>query len=422
MKTILFAILFNTTYIFSQTLVGYWSFSGNTADSSGMGNHGTIVSGSGTVTATTDRFNNPNSAYLFNNGRINLGSAGFPTGNMQRTLCAWFKRNSTTTVTYQNIFGFGANTTNGCRSYLHIDINQNYLGNENRNSINNIMWTPDTNWHFLCAVFPQGATMSGEFLIYFDGVLTADSSILPNTLLNSDLLSPAIGCLGSFGGQFFFGKIDDVRLYSTALTSGQILELYNSQPAVPSLIAPLNNSSGISLTPLLDWSQTAFTSGYRVLLSADSTFASTLIDTSVTGDSLRVPPGRLNNNVKYFWKVRSTNLGGISPYTAHFSFTTSLVAIEPTVGFIPNSFKLYNNYPNPFNPVTKISFDLPKQSFTKLIVFDMLGKRIAELVSEDLNAGRYEVKFDAGNLASGIYFYKLNTEEFTAVKKMILIK
>ena len=97
---ILILAFLNTSALISQTLVGYWSFSGNTADSSGMGNHGTIVSGSGSVTLTTDRCGNPNSAYNFNNGRINIGTTGFPTGNGQRTLCAWFKRNLTPATTF----------------------------------------------------------------------------------------------------------------------------------------------------------------------------------------------------------------------------------------------------------------------------------------------------------------------------------
>ena len=422
MKTILIAILVNTGYLLSQTLVGYWSFSGNTADSSGMGNHGTIVSGSGTVTPTTDRFNNPNSAYLFNNGRISIGATGFPTGNGQRTLCAWFKRNSTPQTTYMNIFGFGNNTTDGCRSYLSFDFNPSFIGNENRNACNLYQWTPDTNWHFLCAVFPQGATMTGQFLIYFDGVLRSDSSSFPNTLLNSNTTDATIGCLGTINNYFFYGKIDDVRLYSTALTAVQILELYNAPPSMPNLITPANNSTGISLTPLLDWSQTAFTSSYRVLLSTDSNFASTLIDTTISGDSLRVPSGRLNNNVKYYWKARSSNLGGSSAFTQHFNFTTSLVGITQNSNQIPESFSLSQNYPNPFNPTTNFEFSIPKKGFVNLIIYDALGREVETLVSSELNPGTYKVDFDATNLASAIYYYKLVTYDNSAVKKMVLIK
>ena len=86
------------------------------------------------------------------------------------------------------------------------------------------------------------------------------------------------------------------------------------------------------------------------------------------------------------------------------------------------SYNLYNNYPNPFNPVTKIKFDLPKQSFTKLTVYNIQGKEISVFINNELNPGSYEVEFDASNLPSSLYFYRLETKLYTDVKKMILVK
>ena len=89
-----------------------------------------------------------------------------------------------------------------------------------------------------------------------------------------------------------------------------------------------------------------------------------------------------------------------------------------------NSYKLYQNYPNPFNPSTKIKFDVPQgnKSNVTLAVSDISGKIIATLVNEQLNSGTYEVTFDGSKLSSGIYFYKLRTNNFTDVKKLILVK
>lgn len=89
---------------------------------------------------------------------------------------------------------------------------------------------------------------------------------------------------------------------------------------------------------------------------------------------------------------------------------------------IPTVFKLYNNYPNPFNPATLIKYDLPKNTYVKLTVYDILGKVVTGLVNQQMNAGRYEVEWDAKNYASGTYIYKLETSDFTDVKKMILVK
>ena len=89
---------------------------------------------------------------------------------------------------------------------------------------------------------------------------------------------------------------------------------------------------------------------------------------------------------------------------------------------IPSEFSLSQNYPNPFNPVTKISFGIPQTGNTKLTVFDISGKQVAELVNNVLEAGTYNIDFDASHLASGTYFYRIETAGFTEVKKMILIK
>ncbi|MCI0449726.1 MAG: T9SS type A sorting domain-containing protein [Chlorobi bacterium] len=89
---------------------------------------------------------------------------------------------------------------------------------------------------------------------------------------------------------------------------------------------------------------------------------------------------------------------------------------------IPNSYRLYQNYPNPFNPSTKIKFGLPENANVKLVVYDVLGREAAVLVNEFKHANTYEIDFYGTNLSSGIYFYKLETEKFIAVRKMLLIK
>ena len=88
----------------------------------------------------------------------------------------------------------------------------------------------------------------------------------------------------------------------------------------------------------------------------------------------------------------------------------------------PVSYNLSQNYPNPFNPVTKISYALPKSGYVTLKVYDVLGKEVMTLVNEAKNAGNYSVEFNASNLSSGMYFYKINVNGFSEVKKMMLVK
>jgi subtilisin-like proprotein convertase family protein len=89
---------------------------------------------------------------------------------------------------------------------------------------------------------------------------------------------------------------------------------------------------------------------------------------------------------------------------------------------IPNFYFLEQNYPNPFNPVTNIKFGIPETGNVRLVVYDILGREVTTLMNEHKNPGTYEVKFNASQLASGIYFYSLQTERVTETKRMLLIK
>jgi len=89
---------------------------------------------------------------------------------------------------------------------------------------------------------------------------------------------------------------------------------------------------------------------------------------------------------------------------------------------IAEKFQLGQNYPNPFNPKTNIEFSIPKQEFVKLAVYDALGREIETLVDEKLNMGTYKIDWNASNFSSGVYFYRIETTDFSDTKKMILVK
>jgi len=98
---------------------------------------------------------------------------------------------------------------------------------------------------------------------------------------------------------------------------------------------------------------------------------------------------------------------------------TSAEQIDPEV---PGEFSLEQNYPNPFNPATVIEFALPMAGDVELTVYNILGQRVATLVNDHKQAGHHKVTFDAGNLASGVYFYRIRAGEFTDTRKLTLIK
>jgi hypothetical protein len=89
---------------------------------------------------------------------------------------------------------------------------------------------------------------------------------------------------------------------------------------------------------------------------------------------------------------------------------------------IPKEYSLAQNYPNPFNPVTSIEFGLPKDARVKVAVYNILGQEVAELVHGDLEAGYHVVQWDGENAASGIYFYRIQANDFTKTRRMVLMK
>jgi len=102
---------------------------------------------------------------------------------------------------------------------------------------------------------------------------------------------------------------------------------------------------------------------------------------------------------------------------------TLLTGIEPIAGIIPKDFMLYQNFPNPFNPGTKINFDLPNDAKVELVVYDMLGREVAKLIDgQTKHAGSYSINFDGAGFASGVYFYRLQADDKAVIRKMALIK
>ena len=103
-------------------------------------------------------------------------------------------------------------------------------------------------------------------------------------------------------------------------------------------------------------------------------------------------------------------------------FAQSQTGVSPAGPGVPGQFTLEQNFPNPFNPLTVIRYGIPEQSRVTVKVFDMLGKLIATLVDETKHAGSYEVTWDAGRVASGVYFYEMTAGKFREAKKLVLLR
>ncbi|MFT5145203.1 MAG: hypothetical protein ACI84D_003845, partial [Thalassolituus oleivorans] len=89
---------------------------------------------------------------------------------------------------------------------------------------------------------------------------------------------------------------------------------------------------------------------------------------------------------------------------------------------LPKEYALFQNYPNPFNPTTTIGYSIPIAQRVRLDVYDVLGRRVRTLVDESLSAGRFQVRFDAGTLSSGVYFYRMTAGGFAEVRSLVLVR
>lgn len=134
-----------------------------------------------------------------------------------------------------------------------------------------------------------------------------------------------------------------------------------------------------------------------------------------TGYTLELKDATIDNSEAIYW-VASVQSGG-SPGAAN----SILVSNEEDEN-IPTSISLLQNYPNPFNPSTNITFELPEQSRIKLTVFDMLGRKVSNLTDEVRSAGSHTINWNAGELSSGVYFYRLEVGDEVLTRRMLLIK
>jgi hypothetical protein len=132
--------------------------------------------------------------------------------------------------------------------------------------------------------------------------------------------------------------------------------------------------------------------------------------TSLSGDSIH-----------YFAVAAVDENGNIGALSDEVS-SAPTTDVSMITGAIPNEYRLYGAYPNPFNPVTVIKFDIPQVSNVSLVIYDVLGREVSRLLDERKAPGRYEATFDANRLASGVYYYQIVAGSFSTVKKMLLMK
>jgi hypothetical protein len=191
-------------------------------------------------------------------------------------------------------------------------------------------------------------------------------------------------------------------------------------PGVVQLVAPTQDRTFAPDSVRCRWMRVTGATRYWLEVGLDSLFALRVVDSTLT-DTTKVVKGLLLSHT-YWWKVRGGTAEGWGPYSEVRRFAMTGTTAVGRDGEIPGTYALQQNYPNPFNPSTVIAFSMPVAGMARLEVFNMLGESIGLLVDEYRSAGMHEARFDAGTLASGTYFYRLNVNGVVYTRRMLLLR
>ncbi len=246
-------------------------------------------------------------------------------------------------------------------------------------------------------------------------LVIADSA----TVSNTQYIVPPEKLLG---GYTYFWRVNASNSQGTSAWSSVWSFSTALLPPAPTLISPLNGTIGTTITPTLIWSNIPGLLYYRVQISRVPNFTIIIDSASITTNQYNVPSGKLFDNITYFWRVNATNAYGSSPWSSIWSFTPQPTGLNLIGNNVPLEFNLYNNYPNPFNPVTKIRFDVANSGLVNLKVYNIQGKELTTLVNTILSAGSYETVWSASSFPSGVYYYRFQAGEFNMTKRMVLVK
>ena len=205
-----------------------------------------------------------------------------------------------------------------------------------------------------------------------------------------------------------------------------------------------DSNGNMTLELMEDWDGSQWVGDWRTTYTYDSNGNMTYFSSENWDGSQWVGDWRYtyaydsNGNMTYFssenwdgsqWIISNGNCSFYDSFGRGYSFTSAEINVfySPITDVIEsneviNKFSLSQNYPNPFNPSTALKYEIPKESYITLKVYDILGREVVTLVNQQQKTGYYEVDWNAVNNSSGIYFYKIQAGEFVATKKMILMK
>jgi len=263
-------------------------------------------------------------------------------------------------------------------------------------------------------------TLSPYFNAYFDsiGVATYGVVIVNDSTLTGNIVLDGKASTG-------WHKVTVADQYFNFFTKDTAFFVRLSKPVTPVQLAPPNNSQNVNQNTYFLWDSNGYATSFRIQLASDTNMSSIVFDTVIANTPFIIRLGVLSLGQKYFWRVNASNFLGTSQWSSVFSFRVRTTGINVISSEIPSSHKLIDNYPNPFNPVTRIRFNVGKLNLSEKVIleiFDVTGRRAGLLVNEKLQPGSYEVTWDATSLPSGMFFYRLTAGSYAETRRMIVIK
>jgi hypothetical protein len=292
-----------------------------------------------------------------------------------------------------------------------------------------IYWGNDTNGDMVISFInlPEyGATgpdngITAQVILKPDGNVKYQYAVIGSML---DITSATIGVENGTG----FAGIE--YLYNTVtvnpLQDGLAIQFGCDPNALPVELTSfegvaMNNGARLNWTTASESDNSHFVlyrstspeSGYTQVATVDGA------GQSATESNYSYVDRNLVNGTTYYYHIADVDINGNA--TTH-DITVNVTPTTGAMGVVVNEYKLHQNYPNPFNPTTTITYDVKETGHVTLTVFNIVGQQVATLVDEVKDNNRYQVTFDASGLAAGVYFYRLNVNDFSDVAKMVILK
>lgn len=226
-------------------------------------------------------------------------------------------------------------------------------------------------------------------------------------------------------GTLYFWRVRGINAFGDgAWSETRSFTTLTLAPATVELHLPANDSTGTPRRPRLVWVATTDAISYEVQLSTASNHSS--IDYEYLGieNTILEMPEDLAYNTPYFWRVRAVNAGGVGPWSETWKFTVQRVPVNlEDDQVLPVEYILKQNFPNPFNPETRIEFGLPETGPVSLHVYDVMGRLVSTLIDNDVRSSGYHVmSFNGLSKPSGVYMVRLQTVDGIRTMKMTLLK